>query len=156
MGKTCSQGKGFCFFRYNFIERFYGLVNEWLIAKVNAYGFSLLALQLIHDYLPKTSKWTKTNSSDTTSSLLGPLLFNIFLINFCIYQVLHFCCIIKDLDTAWKTFVFRVILVRIFPHSDWIRKSADQNNSEYGHFLRSELTTRLNWLQIIWMRLLNS
>ena len=38
--------------------------------------------------------------------------------------------------------VFRVILVRIFPHLDWIRKdteirlweNADQNNSEYGHF----------------------
>ena len=38
---------------------------------------------------------------------------------------------------------------RIFPHSDWYlsvfspnagkcRKNADQNNSEYGHFLRSE------------------
>ena len=24
--------------------------------------------------------------------------------------------------TAWKVFVFRVILVRIFPHSDWIRR----------------------------------
>ena len=45
-----------------------------------------------------------------------------------------------------KVPVFAVILVRIFPHSDWIRRdteysvqmreNVDQNNSEYGHFLR--------------------
>ena len=51
--------------------------------------------------------------------------------------------------TAWKVSVFGVILVRIFPHSDWIgrdtsispylvrmRGNTDQNNSEYRHFLR--------------------
>ena len=32
----------------------------------------------------------------------------------------------------------RVILVRIFPYSNWMRENADQNNSEYGHFLRSD------------------
>ena len=50
--------------------------------------------------------------------------------------------------TAWKVSVFGVILVRIFPHSDWIRRdpylvqmleNTDQNNSEYGNFLRSVL-----------------
>ena len=54
------------------------------------------------------------------------------------------------LNTAWKVSVLGVILIRIFPHSDWIREilrissysvwmreSADQNNSGYGHFLRS-------------------
>ena len=35
-------------------------------------------------------------------------------------------------DTAWKVSVFRVVLVRIFPQSD-------QNNYEYGHFLRSKI-----------------
>ena len=46
--------------------------------------------------------------------------------------------------------VFQVILVRIFPHSEWIRRDteyspysvrmreiADENNSAYGHFLDS-------------------
>ena len=56
-------------------------------------------------------------------------------------------CIVS-ISTAWKLSVFRVILARIFPHSDWIRrdteylsvfspnagKKADQNNSEYGQF----------------------
>ena len=56
---------------------------------------------------------------------------------------------------AWKVSLFGVILVRIFPHSGWIgeipsisrsislysfqmRENADQKNSEYGHFLRSD------------------
>ena len=53
--------------------------------------------------------------------------------------------------TAWNVSVFGVILVRIFPHSNWIRRdnlclsvfslnaeNADQNNSDYWHFSRSE------------------
>ena len=52
-------------------------------------------------------------------------------------------------NTAWKVSVFPVILVRTFPHLDSIwrldissysvqmRKNADQNNAEYGHFLCS-------------------
>ena len=60
---------------------------------------------------------------------------------------LYFC----QLNTAWKVSVFGVILVRIFPHLDWIRRdfrispysvqikeNADQSNSECGHFLCSE------------------
>ena len=49
--------------------------------------------------------------------------------------------------TAWKVTVFGLILVCIFPYSDWIRsispysvrtrENADQNNSEHGHFSRS-------------------
>ena len=41
--------------------------------------------------------------------------------------------------TVWKVSVFGVILVRILPHSAvqmW-ENNTDENNSEYGHFLRS-------------------
>ena len=44
---------------------------------------------------------------------------------------IFFSCLVLMNITAWKVFVFGDILVRIFPHSD-------QNNSEYGHFLRSD------------------
>ena len=50
-------------------------------------------------------------------------------------------------NTTWKEPVFGAFLVRIFLHLDWIlrislyslqmRENADQNNSEYGLFLRS-------------------
>ena len=46
-------------------------------------------------------------------------------------------CKLNIVHIAWKVSLFGVILVRIFPHSQWIRENADQNNSEYKHFLRS-------------------
>ena len=46
--------------------------------------------------------------------------------------------------TAWRMSLFRVFLIRIFAHSEWIRRdreysvrmreNVDQKNSEYGHF----------------------
>ena len=43
----------------------------------------------------------------------------------------------QQISTAWKVSVFRVFLVCIFPHSDWIRIRT-RKNSECGHFFRSE------------------
>ena len=61
------------------------------IAKLNAYGFSLTALKLIHNYLSNRKQRTKINSTYSSlleiifgvpqGSILGPLLFNIFLID---------------------------------------------------------------------------
>ena len=57
--------------------------------------------------------------------------------------------------------IYGVIVVRILPHSDYtrreeilpispylvrMRENTDQNNSEYGHFLRSEVFTNRNIL----------
>ena len=56
-----------------------------------------------------------------------------FLINFKSLQILLF--------SAWKVSVFGVILVRIFPYSVQMWENTDQNNSEYGLFLRSGLHT---------------
>ena len=65
--------------------------HESLIAKLSAYGFSLTALQLVHNYLSNRKQQAKINSSDSSllevifgvsqGSILGPLLFDIFLIN---------------------------------------------------------------------------
>ena len=65
------------------------LPHDLIIAKLNAYGFSLPALNLIQNYLANRKQ--KTNINDSYSpwsdilfgvpqgSILGPLLFNIFL-----------------------------------------------------------------------------
>ena len=67
------------------------LDHELLIAKLNAYGFSLTALKLVHNYLSNRKQRTKINSTYSSlleiifgvpqGSILGPLLFNIFLID---------------------------------------------------------------------------
>ena len=67
------------------------LDHELLIAKLNAYGFSLTALKLVHYYLSKRKQRRKINSTYSSlleiifgvpqGSILGPLLFNIFLID---------------------------------------------------------------------------
>ena len=70
-------------------KAFNRLSHELLLAKLRAYGFSISALRLIYSYLANRKQRTKINSSYSSweeilfavpqGSILGPLLFNIFL-----------------------------------------------------------------------------
>ena len=81
-GKTCGA------FMNDLSKALDCLDYELLIAKLNAYGFMLPALKLIHSYLSTRKQRTKINSSHgewfeivlgvPQGSILGPLLFNIF------------------------------------------------------------------------------
>ena len=65
------------------------LDHELLITKANAYGFNRSALLFVHSYLDSRkqrvrvnssfSMWTKTSLGVPQGSVLGPLLFNIYL-----------------------------------------------------------------------------
>ena len=65
------------------------LDHELMITKLMAYGFSLPGLKLVHDYLSNRKQRSKVNRTYSSwveivfgvppDSILGPLLFNIFL-----------------------------------------------------------------------------
>ena len=70
-------------------EAFDCLHHDLLLAKLNAYGFSLLALRLVQSYLSNRIQRTRINSELSSweeilfvvpqGSILEPFLFNIFL-----------------------------------------------------------------------------
>ena len=89
MEKVLDRGKVFGVLLTDLSKAFNCLNHDLLIAKLSAYGFSFPALRLIHDYLLNRKQRTRINNSYCTwveivsgvpqGSILGPLLFNIFL-----------------------------------------------------------------------------
>ena len=87
--RSVDNGKAFGTLLTDLLQVFDCLDHKLLIAKLNTYGFSLTVSKLIHDYLSNRKQQNKINSSYSIwheiifevpqGSILGPLLFNIFL-----------------------------------------------------------------------------
>ena len=61
--RSADNGKAFGALLTDLSKAFDCLDHELLIAKLNAYEFSLTTSKLIHDYLSNRKQWTKINSS---------------------------------------------------------------------------------------------
>ena len=89
MEKTVDNGGVFGALLTDLSKAFDCIPHDLIIAKLEAYGFLIDALKLIHDYLSNRKQRIKVNDAysswkdifygATQGSILGPLLFNIHL-----------------------------------------------------------------------------
>ena len=104
--RSVDRGKAFGALLTDLSKAFDCLDHALLMAKCNAYGFGLLALRLIHDYLPNRKLRTKINCSYSEwleivfrvpqGLILRPILFNTFLVDVFL--------IMDDLIYFWRIF----------------------------------------------------
>ena len=87
--KNMDKGKSCAALLTDLSKAFDCIVHDFLIAKLEAYGFSYEALKVIYNYLTDRKHRTKVNNSFSDfvdlllgvpqGSILGPLLFNIYI-----------------------------------------------------------------------------
>ena len=128
------------------------LSHDLLTAKLNAYGFSIDSLRLVQDYSTNRKQRTKINSAYSSweeilfrvpqGSILGPLLFNIFLCDlFFIMGDIDFASCAND-NTPYTTGNYMEDVLFKWQTSSkilfqWFKDNQMKDNSDKYHFICS-------------------
>ena len=136
------------------------LNHELLLAKLHAYGFSKEALKLLHSYL--TNRWQRTKINKSFSSwseliqgvpqgsVLGPLLFNIYINDlFWINEQTNVCNYADDTTFYACHQELESVLLRLEHDSllaiEWFENNYMKLNSDKCHLLISGFKHQLHW-----------
>ena len=126
------------------------LNHDLLIAKLEAYGFGKGALQLIHIYLDRRKQRVKVNGSFSTwkdtsagapqGSILGPLLFNIYLNDLFLFVSDSKICKYADDTTIYvcdrdHENIINRLENEILILSEWFQNNYMRLNSEKCHLM---------------------
>ena len=128
------------------------LDHELLISKVNAYGFTLPALRLIHDFLSQRKQRTRVNNSYSKwlavmfgipqGSILGPLLLNNFLADLLLIYSDTDIANFADDNTAYIS-AKNVDVIEFLEWGSvslfwWFENNLSKGNADKCHFLVSK------------------
>ena len=158
MGKMLDKG-GFAGGILMDLSKAFDTINhDLLIAKLNAYGFGKNSLAILQDYLSnrwqrtrvgtKYSSWTKIVKEVPQGSMLGPILFNIYLNDLFYIFIDSEVCNLADDTTPFVCNMDLDILLRKLQSDrvnaiEWFKNTYMQLNQGKCHFLLSSCTEQI-------------
>ena len=162
--KMCLDNRGYSAAILMDLSKAFDTINhELLIAKLFAYGFSKTSLKLIHSYLSDRKQRIKVNNSFSEwcelllgvpqGSVLGPLLFNIYLNDlFFLLKDIDVCNFADDTTPYFCHEELNVVLEKLEIHSDFCIKWFENNfmklNTDKCHLLVSGHKHEKCWARV--------
>ena len=145
------------------LSKTFGTINhELLIAKLHAYGFSKQALKILFSYMSDRWQRTKINKSFSSwsallqgvpqRSVLGPILFNIYLNDLFYFLSCNVCNFADDMTPYVRNKNLEFVLLKLEEQSNiaikWFENNYRKMNSDKCHLLISGNKYEHLWAKI--------